>query len=86
LHVFVPLFLFINKKENDKLDLYYLLLFSLILVPKSYYNIKPPGYGSVTDVNIGIVLNPLFMVAILAMVVIQGIRRVYSQLMISKSG
>lgn len=66
LHVFIPLFFFINKNSYDKVDWVYLVLFALLLIPKNYFNTH--------ELNIGIVINPLVMLMMFCLIIIEGFR------------
>lgn len=74
LHIFIPLFLFINKKEADKYDLVYVILFSLLLIPKNYYNFMLPSIIPAPEANPGIILNPLIMLAMSALIIMNGLK------------
>ena len=64
MHLFIPLFLFIDQSKGDKFDIPYILLFSLLLIPKNYaYFYHWPLY------SLNNVLNPLFMVAIAVLII-----------------
>lgn len=56
LHIFIPLFLFINTSEQSKYDIVYVLLFGLLLIPKGYYHLP-----TLPEANIAILLNPVLM-------------------------
>lgn len=75
LHIFIPLFFFINKKEKDNYDLIYLLLFAFLLVPKNYYNFDVPNLAISREANLGVVINPLIMSAMVILIVINGVRK-----------
>jgi hypothetical protein len=66
-HVYLPLLLFLAVSERRRLDALYVALFGLLLVPKGL----PILYA---DVNVGTVLNPLLLLALMALVVIDGAR------------
>ena len=64
LHVFIPLFMFLNNKNPSKLDPLYLLLFGLLLIPKDFYYfaaVISDGQGSPHDISISVVINILSM-------------------------
>jgi len=72
LHLFVPIWLFINAKEREPLDFTYAVLFALLLVPKNYARFVTPGSA---EANLGVVLNPLLMLALGVIIVGSGLRR-----------
>ena len=67
IHVYLPLVLFLLVAERRRSDVLYVVLFGLLLVPKGL----PILYA---DVNIGTVLNPLLLVALMGTVVIDAAR------------
>jgi hypothetical protein len=67
LHIFIPLFLFINNGVKTKLDYVYTILFGLLLIPKDYYHYPP-----IPEVTISVMLNPLIMLAITFLIIMQG--------------
>lgn len=73
LHVFIPMWLFLNDREGDTLDRVYAVLFALLLVPKNYALFANPGDG---EANLGIVVNPMLMLAMVAIIVGSGLSRV----------
>lgn len=67
IHVYLPLLLFLAVSERRRFDALYVALFGLLLVPKGL----PILYA---DVNVGTVINPLLLVALMAAVVIDAAR------------
>jgi len=59
MHLFIPLFLFINYQERDKWDFVYTSFFSLLLIPKNYFS--PFSFSAV--------LNPIIMLFILLLII-----------------
>jgi hypothetical protein len=37
LHLFIPLYIFVNNEQRSKFDILYLLLFGLLLIPKDVF-------------------------------------------------
>jgi glucan phosphoethanolaminetransferase (alkaline phosphatase superfamily) len=69
LHFFIPLFLFVNhsktsEEESEPFDIYYILLFSMLLIPKSYYYFHDSPLYTLNNV-----LNPIIMIALLSLIV-----------------
>lgn len=69
LHFFIPLFLFINHgktelEKSEPFDLYYILFFSMLLIPKNYYYFHDNPFYTLNNV-----LNPIFMMALLLLIV-----------------
>lgn len=63
IHIFIPLFLFINKDKIDEHDFLYAIIFSLMLISKSYFYFQfEPSLNIVPYVvNIAVILNPIIM-------------------------
>jgi hypothetical protein len=69
LHLFIPLFLFINYYKKEQFDLIYCVLICLILIQKDYiYFNNNPGQ------TLNCVANPIIMLAILLLIIIFGIK------------
>lgn len=66
LHIFIPLYLFLNETVSSETDWIYLILFSLLLIPKSYY--FQPG----TEISSNVGLNPLIMIGIIVLIIKEG--------------
>jgi hypothetical protein len=68
LYIFLPLFYFINYPRN-KYDLIFIVLFSLILIPKDYlyFNNNPLS-------NLNVVANPIIMLLILLIIILSRIK------------
>lgn len=60
IHLWIPIVLFIAKKETSRLDPLWLGAFGLLLIPKDYYWI-------VEDVSISSVLNPLLLLLLIVL-------------------
>jgi hypothetical protein len=67
IHVYLPLLLFLTVSERRRTDALYVALFGLLLIPKGL----PILYA---DVNVGTVINPLLLLALMAAVVIDAAR------------
>lgn len=72
LYVFIPLFLFINFSQKSRWDFIYLVLFSLLLIPKNYDQYVFPNLFINNMSNIGIVINPMLMSLISLLIIAQG--------------
>ena len=73
IHFFIPLYLFINKKEKNKTDLFYIILFSLLLIPKNYYT----RLLNLPDTSLAVFLNPILMIALASLIIFEGLRNTY---------
>ncbi|MBM3313126.1 DUF2029 domain-containing protein [candidate division WOR-3 bacterium] len=68
MHLFTPLFLFINKPTRQRSDSLYAVLFALLLVPKSFFRL--PQFP---EASISLLINPLLMLLLAALLVRDGI-------------
>src|SRR3989338_10965350 len=68
MHLFIPLFLFVNHQKAERGDLIYIILFSSLLIPKDYY------YFSSPYVTLNNVLNPVIMLIILLSIIGSGFK------------
>ena len=66
----IPLFLFINESEHERIDWLYLVLFGLLLIPKDYYHLLV-----LSEASISVFLNPLLMFSIVTLIVVTGLRQ-----------
>jgi len=80
LYVFIPLFLFINFSKKSRWDFVYLVLFSLLLIPKNYDQFVFPNLFINKMANIGIVINPMLMSLISFLIIAQGLNRLRQRL------
>jgi len=65
IYIFIPVWLFVNAPIKNRLDLLYTTCFGLLLIPKNYYFFQGTAY------SISIILNPLIMIIIIFMIIIQ---------------
>jgi hypothetical protein len=64
-HFLIPLFVFVNTNEKERLDSLYLLLFGLLLIPKDYiYFDQNPLY------SLNQVMNPCIMIVFVLLIVV----------------
>ena len=59
--LFIPLYLFLNEAPPSRMDAAVVLLYALLLIPKNYYVIRE-------DLNIGMLINPPLLIALLVCV------------------
>jgi hypothetical protein len=73
LYIYLPLYLFVNHEKRSVMDLFYLLMLALMLVPKDYLYfqgfITDSGYA---DYSINSVLNIAIMIMVMTAMVITG--------------
>ena len=70
LHIFIPVFLFINETEHERMDWLYIVLFSLLLIPKDYYRLP-----LLPEASISVLLNPLLMLVLTILIMTTGLMR-----------
>lgn len=70
LYIFLPLFFLINHFKKDKYDAIFIILFSLLLIPKDYFYFNNNVFS-----NFNVVANPIIMLAILLLIVFLGIKQ-----------
>ncbi len=82
--IFIPLFMFVNEKEVSGYDLFYALIFALLLIPKNYYFFPPllvqlPGkFGNSTAAikcSISVILTPLILLTGITMIMNEGLQK-----------
>lgn len=68
IHIFLPLFLFINDENKNRFDWLYAVLFGLLMVPKAYvhYPLNP-------EITSSLIISPLLMVFFTIVIVFQGL-------------
>ncbi len=74
IHLFLPLFLFINAPKGRQ-DLFYALAFGLLLIPKDYWMINEVVSDGGQDISWAVIINVAIMVIMLAVIVIEGLLR-----------
>jgi hypothetical protein len=72
LHLVVPLVLFLRYGARDRWRWWYLVGFAALMVPKAYVLLRPSQ-----GVNLGVLLNPLIMLAMGLAIVASGFSRRY---------
>lgn len=71
LHIFLPLFLFVNHAQPHEDDRLYCVLFGLLLIPKDYFHFS----GIEIELSLDSVANPLAMLIMVGMIVVSGRRQ-----------
>jgi hypothetical protein len=75
IHIFIPLFLFINAPKPDRLDWVYVILFGLLLIPKDYYLLsKVFSDAGVADISISMIVNYIVLIAMLLLIIATGLK------------
>jgi len=72
MYIMIPLMLFIVSKEKikDRRNVFYAVLFGLMLIPKSYYIVK----FSYTTPSIGGIINPLLYIVMIVSLMKDGLK------------
>jgi hypothetical protein len=80
LHIYLPLFLFINSTKSSKLDLVFVLAFGTLLIPKDlFYLSHVISEGNFYDISISVVINILILLGMSIMIMISGVRKHFRQ-------
>ncbi|MFA6292770.1 MAG: glycosyltransferase 87 family protein [Victivallales bacterium] len=71
IHLYIPLFLFINSgdDENRNTGILYTILFALLLIPKDYWH-----YSARPEISSSIILTPLIMIILSTVIITEGLR------------
>lgn len=69
MHVFIPLFLFVNQESPEKNDLLYAVLFALLLIPKDYARLPVNP-----EVSLSVLLTPAVMLFMAVAVIAEEAR------------
>ena len=79
LHIFLPLLIFINTEHRSRLDILYLIIFALLLIPKDYYYLADvqSETDGIHDISIAVMINVLLMVVMSILIMINGIKRFF---------
>jgi ABC-type glycerol-3-phosphate transport system permease component len=72
LSLFIPLAFFVNEPQESKYDLLYVVLFGLMMIPKSYYIIPFMNQLAGLGLSLGVVVNPLLLFAMAFMIISEG--------------
>lgn len=67
LMLYIPLWLFINSKQSSRYDVFYSILFGLLLIPKDYYIIRD-------NISISVIINPIIILLFMIFVIYEGLR------------
>ncbi len=75
IHIFLPLFLFINTPRSSRLDGLYIALFGLLLIPKDYYLLsKVISDSGVADISISVIINDIVLITMLLLIMGTGLK------------
>lgn len=75
MHVYLPMYLFIISAHRSRLDIFYLLIFGLLMIPKDYaYFPKTLSDAGVNDISISVMMNIILMILMSMLIVVEGLR------------
>ena len=75
IHIYIPLLLFVNASQGKKYDLFYTIMFSLLMIPKDYYLLYSVLSDSGKyDISVGVLINPMIMIVMMFFIIITGIK------------
>jgi hypothetical protein len=79
IHLFIPLFLYINTKKTDNNDLLYISIFSLLVISKSYYYFRFDPSAAIIPyaTNSAAILNPVIMITGVIIIMTSGIKKLW---------
>ena len=73
IHLFIPMFMFINSDKESRFDLFYMVMFGLLLIPKDYYLFpKIMSDSGCSDISIAVVLNILIIIVMAVVIAVDG--------------
>jgi hypothetical protein len=70
MHLYTPLFLFLNAPHKGRLDRLYAVLFGLLLIPKAYAQ-----WGVSGEIHEATIINPLLMILLCLVIMASGLAR-----------
>lgn len=74
IHILIPILLFISKETKNRSDLFYAVLFAILLIPKDYYYFKNiVSDSSTNDISIAVVLNIFIMFVITLTIICESL-------------
>jgi hypothetical protein len=74
LYIFIPMYLFVNTKNVSKLNLFYLLSFALLLVPKDYFYFSEIRTDTDSiDFSINNVINIFILIMMTVVIIASGL-------------
>ena len=74
IYIFIPMFMFINSDKKSRFDLFYVIMFGLLLIPKDYYQFsRIVSDSGCSDIGIAVVLNIFIIISMVAVIVKDGL-------------
>ncbi|MFA6281502.1 MAG: hypothetical protein WCY05_03255, partial [Candidatus Omnitrophota bacterium] len=74
IYIFLPLYFFVNTKEDRKSDLFYSFLLGFLLIPKDYHYLNGIlSDAGVSDISISMPINIVILVLISIMIIKDGL-------------
>jgi len=67
IHIFIPMFLFVNADHHPKTHYFYAVMFALLLIPKDYILLPDIRSDSnAEDISIAVIVNAVMMLSVMA--------------------
>ena len=75
MHIYLPMFLFIISDDHSRLDIIYLLIFGLLMIPKDYaYFPHALSDAGTNDISISVMINIVLMVVMSIFIIFSGLK------------
>ncbi len=84
IHIFIPLFLFINSSKQSRLDWTYLIMFGLLLIPKDYYILPKVLSDGGADISVSVIINILILMIMPIVIMYTGVNNWISMKKVDK--
>lgn len=75
MHIYLPMILFIISDDHSNLDILYLLIFGLLMIPKDYaYFPNTMSDAGAADISISVALNIVLMLLMTLIIIVSGLK------------
>jgi hypothetical protein len=75
MHIYLPMFLFMISDDHSRLDIIYLLIFGLLMIPKDYaYYSHVASDAGASDISISVMINMTIMLLMSGLIIVSGLR------------
>ena len=74
MHLYLPLFLFINAREINRMDIVYLISFAILLIPKNYFFLQNvvSDASQCHDISLAVTTNIAILIFLIIVIMIPG--------------
>jgi len=80
LHLYLPMFMFIITEDRSRLDIFYLVAFGLLMIPKDYaYFPHVLSDAGTNDISISVMINFSLMVIMSFLIVASSLKSIFSK-------